>query len=426
MVLVLFGCLPFERIGAVDIAGITVRASHIAGLGLLAAASAAVIQRTTRMQQWVAGGMLRRVERWGLAFLTSGLVSVLLSANIGRTLRVWMYIAFMMSVTFVIARFEWSEARIAAVVRVIWWVALAVALFGLAQFAGDMIGLPQSVTGLRDIYTKEVFGFPRIQSTALEPLYFANFLLLPLGVFGSLLLARQFSIISQPRLWGIVALVGLNIVLTLSRGGYLAVIAVVATLLILHRTTPTVAKTIRMAVPIVGAIILISIGALVVFETSSFAPTLVSNFVDQATNATEGAGVTERTATIRQAVTLFAERPLFGVGPGGFGPAVAVTDQPPVNGFVIVNNETLELLVEHGILGFVLLLGMVVTLIRVAVRAPRTRRMETAVRLGLIAVVIGIAVQYQTFSTLYIMHVWAVIGMMYGVSHAQGFTKEPQ
>jgi O-Antigen ligase len=55
-------------------------------------------------------------------------------------------------------------------------------IFGLYQFFGDLIGIPPSLTLLRDHYTKIVFGMPRVQGTAVEPLYFAGMLLIAIFV----------------------------------------------------------------------------------------------------------------------------------------------------------------------------------------------------------------------------------------------------
>lgn len=55
-------------------------------------------------------------------------------------------------------------------------------IFGLYQFFGDLIGIPSTFTLLREHYTKAVFGVPRVQGTAVEPLYFAGMLLIAIFV----------------------------------------------------------------------------------------------------------------------------------------------------------------------------------------------------------------------------------------------------
>jgi O-Antigen ligase len=55
-------------------------------------------------------------------------------------------------------------------------------IFGLFQFVGDLVGIPPMFTLLREHYTKIVFGVPRVQGTAVEPLYFAGMLLIAIFV----------------------------------------------------------------------------------------------------------------------------------------------------------------------------------------------------------------------------------------------------
>jgi O-Antigen ligase len=55
-------------------------------------------------------------------------------------------------------------------------------IFGLYQFFGDLVGIPPALTLLREHYTKVVFGVPRVQGTAVEPLYFAGMLLIAIFV----------------------------------------------------------------------------------------------------------------------------------------------------------------------------------------------------------------------------------------------------
>ena len=64
-----------------------------------------------------------------------------------------------------------------------------VSIFGIYQFLGDLVlGLPTFLTGLRPQYTKAVFGYPRVQATAIEPLYFAGMLFWPMFLMILLLL----------------------------------------------------------------------------------------------------------------------------------------------------------------------------------------------------------------------------------------------
>ncbi len=172
-----------------------------------------------------------------------------------------------------------------------------------------------------------------------------------------------------------------------------------------------------MIIGIVAAITVVSI----IFINSSGNFSL-DTFIGQATEFETGAGIIERNETYDEAVDLFWQHPVTGIGIGNFGPAVAkYSHEMPAGGWLIVNNEPLELLVETGILGFSAILGLIIIVIWQAIRALRQtrfigdekdRKLLYAILAGLLAAFIGIIVQYQTFSTLYVLHVWFVIGMI--------------
>ena len=97
----------------------------------------------------------------------------------------------------------------------------------------------------------------------------------------------------------------------------------------------------------------------------------------------------------------------IGVGFGGYGPFVSpLPFSKPDAGWPIVNNETIELLAETGVVG---LTAFVVFLAAVFWSA---RGRKDAVTVACVAALLGMLAQYQTFSTLYIMHVWFTVGLL--------------
>jgi O-antigen ligase len=105
----------------------------------------------------------------------------------------------------------------------------------------------------------------------------------------------------------------------------------------------------------------------------------------------------------------------LGIGIGNFGPNVAgYPPSAPEEGWLIVNNEPLEILAETGILGFlsiILFLGCL--FFRGLYAAFKSKDLYLKIWLiGLLAVLLAFAVQYQTFSTLYITHIWVAIGLL--------------
>jgi O-antigen ligase len=143
----------------------------------------------------------------------------------------------------------------------------------------------------------------------------------------------------------------------------------------------------------------------------------ISNFSQQTVNISNGESAEGRTVTRELANKAFEAHPVLGLGPGGFG-AYAAAQMPARfgSGTAIVNNETFELLAETGLLGFLSLLAFVGWLFWLAVRAVKSSRLDYVGTYGPMLALVGIALQYQTFSTLYITHVWVTIGLLAGLT----------
>ncbi|MFA6042704.1 MAG: O-antigen ligase family protein [Patescibacteria group bacterium] len=395
--------LPFERIGSIDLVGITIRPSQVLAVCVLVA--------------WLVRVMVRGRLRWEaqpllwpmLVFLAVQAIALTHVANSTRGIAVFAFTAFTFAVCLVVPQLVRSEAHARAVILTLSISTFLVAGFGLFQFLGDFAGLPTSVTGLRDLYTKAVLGFPRVQSTALEPLYFANFLLLPLSFLTALLFGRE----ARRGLLGIPLLLiaGLAFVLTVARGGYIAFAA--SLIVILALSWRQLLHPGRILAFGAGAVV-IGVFALQLLNlgTDAFS---AQKFSDHVRNLFTGASYEERIDTFTLAQQAFREQPLVGIGPGQFGPYASINPfYQPKDGWKIVNNLSLELLAETGLLGtFAIASAFLILLIR-SVRALRAKPQPyvRALIVGGTAVVVGIMVQYQTFSILYIMHVWVAIGLL--------------
>ena len=402
-VLAVIFLLPFERIGAIDVAGVTIRPSQVVAVALIAA--------------WLTRMAWRGRLSWRPQPLLIPLCAYLVVLGVGLThaenptrgVFVLAFTAFTLGVSILVPQIVRSEVQANRVVNVLLTTTAIVSAFGLFQFLGDYAGLPTSITGLRDLYTKDILGFPRVQSTALEPLYFANFLLLPL----SLLTASLFSRVQRKGFFGLplLLLAGLVLVLTVARGGYMAFAASVVVIIVfslrqfLH---PGRILAFGASILIVGVVAMQLLGG----GTDAFS---VQKFTGHITNLFTGASYEERIATFDLANQAFREQPLVGIGPGQFGPYASINPSyEPKDGWKIVNNLTLEVLAEAGLLGLLALVLAFSILIVRSVRAIRRASSPNlrALLVGGLAAVIGILVQYQTFSILYIMHVWVAVGLL--------------
>jgi O-antigen ligase len=91
----------------------------------------------------------------------------------------------------------------------------------------------------------------------------------------------------------------------------------------------------------------------------------------------------------------------------------------PEVGWFIVNNEYMEILAENGIVGLLVFLIILLTVFVRAIKAISKERDEfiKSVLIGLSLALFGILVQYLTFSTLYIFHIWFLIGFLSAVTY---------
>lgn len=418
--------LPFERIGGFDLVGQnTIKINQLFAAATIVAWLLCYLIITRKAST-------RTPIIWPiLGYLAVATGSLLNAQNFDRGVMVWLFTFFAMIFALVIPQVVTTAPQTRKIILALLISAGLVALFGLYQFAGDVVGLPPTLTGLREQYTNSVFGFPRVHSTALEPLYLANYLLIPIALGFMIWVTarpdksqqpqlREIQISHRTILLGILVVSVLALILTLSRGGFLGLAATGATLIVLSWRRLFKWKNFIPIILIIAAAALGVIGFL--NFSGNFSP---DKFWQQATEYKTGTSVDERYDAYGEAEKLWDENIYFGVGIGNFGPRVAPSAYVmPKEGWAIVNNETLEILAETGILGLAAIAGLFLLVIWRAiaglVRARRIADEKTRVYLmavsgGLLAALIGILVQYQTFSTLYILHVWFVVGMMEAV-----------
>lgn len=405
----LFFLLPFERIPSLQVGGVTVRLSQILLLCLIIAS---ILRLLTSKAKLNFSPYLYPY----LFFVASLLLSFWHMQAVTRGLMVFAFILFTSLALWIVPAFISKEEHIERVVRALFVVTIVISIFGLYQFVGDMIGLPNTLTGLRELYTKVVFGFPRVQATALEPLYLANFLIIPL----SLAIAYAVRSLPQFRTRLYAAVIGLGtvvLILTLARGGYLGFAASLMVLFV-----ASLYKFLRPAMVMagLGIIIVLAVGIGGLFRFSNLGQKSIDITTTHFTQITEDASTLDRFGSFQDAVNAFEQYPWTGVGVGNYGPWTAhYPNQLPPDGWRIVNNEPLEILAETGVIGLLssLLLGVLLFWRTVQAIFMTKNTFLRATLVGLLAAGTGIVVQYQFFSTLYIMHIWVLFGFMIAVQN---------
>lgn len=409
--------LPFERIPSLNAA----ISGHVVTLRitLLLVAIGVLVFGRAAFKYLVSNIKLSSPWVWLGLYLAVVLISLVESINKPQSV-----IALIGTIATVVAAvlvaYKVQSVRLKNLYRVLALTTTVVCLFGFYQFAGDSFGLSTSLTGLRDIYTKAVFGFPRVQSTSLEPLFFGNFLLLPLFLTIAFI---GTGLITAKKYLALATLFVMLLAMTLSRGAIAGmVIGIFLCALILWRyLSPSGALKIA-GVTILGASLALGSIYSVNRINHKDGGKAVTTYVNQSTKvaATTTSSDSDRVVNRRLAIKAFHERPVFGYGLGSFGAYAQRSDPnlyPPSKGNATVNNEYLEILAETGLAGALALIGFVGALAYQGVRAFAVMNKEQRVWLAAAGVTLtAYLIQYYAFSTLYIMQIWFTVGLFIGLT----------
>jgi len=334
--------------------------------------------------------------------------------NLPRAITVLVFIIFTMALAVLAVNMVNSKEALRKTLIVLFASALVAGAFGLFQFGGDIVGLPRSITLLKEGYTKAIFGFPRIQAFSMEPLYFANYLLIPICI-GIALIFNRVEPLKRWLFIGLVALLLINFVLTVSRGGYLGLVGSFVVLgIFLFRKIFTWRNV------LIGVLTIGIVGYGVAFALSKGNYQATNEFIAHVmvTDFKNSESVQGRLLTYRRAYNAYKWYPVFGIGIGNYGPfAKFYPPQAPPKGWDIVNNQYIELLAETGLVGTIFFgfLILVLTLRTfIALKYARDLLLRS-VLIGAFAALVGILVQYNFMSTLYIIHIWVLIGLLIAV-----------
>lgn len=411
--------LPYERIPTLDISGFTLKLNHFLGIITLISWILFVLYKKQKFEH--------NFLAWPLIiFIGTLFISALYSQYLPRSMIIFILILYVIFLSVMTVNLLTNKYRLNLIIKIIFWSTLLVCFFGFWQFFGDLIGFPQSFTGLKEGYTKAVFGFPRIQAFSAEPLYLGNLLFIPLGIFISLFL-RKIKVGKISRGWQfiLIALMLITLVLTLSRGAYLGLAVLLAVIFIFYARYWFSWKVI-LAI-IIAAIIAV---AGTYYSVSQGEPTALEKFVEHATvgDLRAGESVQGRLTEYDLALDYWREYPITGIGLGAYGIVKkGFPDPEEMPDWDIVNNQYIELLAETGILGLGAFILIIITLVWRSIIAFYKSRdpLIRSVLVGLLAAFIATMVQYNFFSTLYIMHIWVLIGLLVAVQN-MAFKKTTQ
>lgn len=390
LALLFFLFLPFERLLTLEIFGLTAKISFVI---LMVLVLWFLVKRP--------GPKLALEDKVLLGFAALSYLSVFWSIDQLRTFIIaTIFLATFMG--FIALRRLLDERTVAIIKSIIIYWGFALSLFAIWQYLADLYNI-SSHTFLRPQYTKMIFGFPRPQGTFLEPLYFADFLFLPI------FLTFEKIIQAKKPLWFLYFnsfLLILVLVLTLSRGAYIAFVfsAIVFAILIGLKFKQHLKKLALIAgITLFGALA----GILLIYLTTS--KDNFRLFIAHAgvADVSTGESTLDRMTFSSLAWNNFLRSP-WGIGAGAFGALPEFYQKLSAGNYQTVGNLYLEVLVEEGIVGLILFLTFLFLTLRHLWKNIVVHKLESLIYL---AIFLAIFVQAISFSALYIIPIWAFLAL---------------
>lgn len=401
--------LPFERIPSIEFSGVSLRLNFF--FGVMTIFSFLIVWLFKKVKSAVNP---LAIPLW--LFILSAWISVAGAFDVKRAMIVTVFTIFTIILSILVVNLLRTTEDLRRARTIIWGSAALVGIFGIYQFLGDIIGLPIALTGLDHGYTKEVLGFPRVQAFSYEPLYFGNYLLLPISLLLSNLLVNRDNP-NKVHQWLLLILLIINLVLTVSRGAYLALIAVIIFIII---TVPRRVINPRFVLVSLVSLIIAAVGSVTFLGLGP--EQALEKFTRHAQIADLGQSEStqSRLDEFKRSFDAWKGEPVVGIGPGNYGAyALDYPSKGEIKNYPIVNNQYLETLAETGLVGFLLLLIMIAILLYRSALSFRIVKnpLLKSMLIGSTAAFIGLLVQYNFFSTLYIIHVWIMIGLLIAVQN---------
>lgn len=256
----------------------------------------------------------------------------------------------------------------------IYIVTFIIVIFGFFQFFGDVFGMSQKFTDLKDCCTSNsTYVFPRIHSVSIEPLYLANFLLIPFWFLSFDLLRPKIKKTTRTVLTLLFVLTTSLFITTNARSAFLGLS--VGLILFLHiqiNSAAIVTILKRWFLPL----FLSTVFALTLILMSGKAATHIQKqaingseggaresiqlFTSHAVNPADDSAKT-RFSTWPKAYSYFKERPFTGYG--AYNSRIVLNSNQENNkpGALLqpFNNDYLGIIVDLGLLGIILLFPII-------------------------------------------------------------------
>jgi O-antigen ligase len=414
--------LPFERIPSISISGSNLRISQVIIILLTIISATLFLKKDPEMMKI----HVSRINIFWLGFLLTSVISFFGIQDFKRFVitefaTVMVFLAFFFVSTFAGNVFE----RIKELVVVM----IGVTIFGFYQLLGDLAGLPIMFTGLREQYTKLVFGIARIHATAIEPLYFAGMLFLPLFASMVFLLIQQPTLLKKFALLQKIPLMVRQILLillfligfflTISKSAIGIFIILIPIFLIVCTISfgNVIVQNIRHLAPyIIWIIGIIGFATVFIPSVNNVLVNISENVVDTV-NGTS-ASSEERSGFIKTAQILLEKNQLLGIGSGQYGVEAKyfIPQLENDDSFLIVNNVYLEVWLEHGLIPMVVFITWLLTVIGLGFKNLfQYKNLDINSKSSLLILTFSLtaySLQWLTFSPIFIMPIFILLGLL--------------
>jgi len=449
---------PFEYLPTIDFGPATLKPSFLATLFGVWVLFILILKKDKN----VLNTKILNLTWWFAAFVFASLPSFFIAQNATRFWTTLIATTGVFASSLIIAHFSKNPVKDAK--RLV-FAMLFVCFFAAFQFVADMLGLPQSVTQLRVQYTKIIFGFPRVHATALEPLLFAGMLYFPIMMMATFFAAKQqiwhfptkvyvflenliqgkwikslpFKISrftqnftknlldSEKNTGQFSNMLGLLFVSaifisTISKGAYFALVVSIPFLIFISIKQIDYRKLITMA--IIGLTLFSTMLGVLALRSQNVRKSLIevyNNFYYTILGQTGTLG--EREDFQNVAWYLAKNNPLTGVGGGNFADTAArlLPQYSTANpGSLIVNNVYLEIFAEQGLITISIFMLMLAYLALrsfkyLTLKTEKNNQKSTQKYLVILSLTFSLvcyAIQWTSFSPIYITPVFILIGLL--------------
>lgn len=412
--------LPFERIPSMKTVIGNIRPSQV----LVLVGFYVLVVLFLKKDKHILNHKTNIVTFWIAGFFAFSVTSWFFVLDWSRFLNTMVANAIAFGALFLLANFA---KNIGNLVRELIVVLVLVALFGIFQFVGDLVGLQASITGIiPGKYSKDIFGIPRVHGTAFEPIYFAA--ILATGIIGFLVyfLAKKPLYKSLPEGFNVAMLAVLIVcfVLTFSKAGFLALpIAVSIMLVFTFKKLNFKHFLVEVGQLFLG---LGSIAAILILSVQKIYFAAIS-FFNQAIDTANGdtASALERTLFFNAGTFQLEKNTILGIGSGQFGVLGNKILEYTAYGYtvpgsyVITQNVYLEVWLEFGLIPFIIFLGIIFwPILKFIYFAFHSQDwFEEPILAGLILSfsLITFYIQWFFFSPLYIMPIFILMGLLWNL-----------